>query len=109
MGNRADAASLTAIDYYSRCLLARHLTRSYSAIEVSHVLKEPRQGAERLHGPLSKPPLLMTDNDPSFWRRFGDLIAGLGAEINELKAEALSSKKKASVRRGRANSHRIRT
>lgn len=67
----------TVIDYYSRYLLACRLTNSYSAIEVSHALAEARQEAERLHGPLSKPPFLVTDNGPSFLaRRFGDFIKG---------------------------------
>jgi transposase InsO family protein len=34
-----------------------------------------RQEAERLHGPLEKPPFLVTDNGPSFLaRRFGNFI-----------------------------------
>ncbi|MBV9064103.1 MAG: transposase [Alphaproteobacteria bacterium] len=69
--------AVTVIDYYSRYLLACRLTTSYSAIEVSHALAEARQEAERLHGPLSKPPFLVTDNGPSFVaRRFGEFIKG---------------------------------
>jgi transposase InsO family protein len=68
---------VTVIDYYSRYLLACRLTSSYSAIEVSHALAEARQEAERLHGPLAKPPFLVTDNGPSFLaRRFGSFIKG---------------------------------
>ena len=67
--------AVTVIDYYSRYLLACRLTNSYSAIEVSQALQEARQEAERLHGPLEKPPFLVTDNGPSFLaRRFGDFI-----------------------------------
>ena len=69
--------AVTVIDYYSRYLLACRLTSSYSAIEVSHALQEARQEAERVHGPLAKPPFLVTDNGPSFLaRRFGSFIQG---------------------------------
>ncbi|MEK7414789.1 MAG: DDE-type integrase/transposase/recombinase, partial [Planctomycetota bacterium] len=69
--------AVTVIDYYSRYLLACRLTNSYCAIEVSHALREARQEAERLHGPLEKPPFLVTDNGPSFLaRRFGSFIQG---------------------------------
>jgi len=64
--------AVTVIDYYSRYLLACHLTTSYCAAEVIHGLKLARAEAERLHGPLSKPPFLVTDNGSSFLaRRFG--------------------------------------
>ena len=69
--------AVTVIDYYSRYLLACRLSSSYSAIEVSHALEEARQEAERVHGPLPKPPFLVTDNGPSFLaRRFGEFIKG---------------------------------
>ncbi len=69
--------AVTVIDYYSRYLLACRLTNSYSALEVSHALVEARQEAERCHGPLVKPPFLVTDNGPSFLaRRFGSFIQG---------------------------------
>jgi putative transposase len=69
--------AVTVIDYYSRYLLACRLTNSYSAIEVSQALAEARHEAERLHGPLAKPPFLVTDNGPSFLaRRFGNFIKG---------------------------------
>ncbi len=58
--------AVTVIDYYSRYLLACHLTNSYSAVEVAHALGEARLEAERLCGPLDKPPFLVTDNGPSF-------------------------------------------
>ena len=54
--------AVTAIDYYSRYLLACHLTNSYSAIEAIHALGLAREEAERLHGPLGKMPFLVTDN-----------------------------------------------
>jgi putative transposase len=61
--------AVTVIDYYSRYLLACHLTPSYSAIETAYALKLARAEAERLHGPLAKRPFLVTDNGPSFIAR----------------------------------------
>ena len=64
--------AVTVIDYYSRYLLACYLTSSYSASEVIHGLRLAREEAERLHGPLEKPPFLVTDNGSSFLsHRFG--------------------------------------
>lgn len=69
--------AVTVIDYFSRYLLACRLTNSYSAIEVSQALAEARREAERLHGPLVKPPFLVTDNGPSFLaKRFASFIRG---------------------------------
>ncbi len=68
--------AVTVIDYYSRYLLACHLTPSYSAIETAYALKLARAEAERLHGPLARRPFLVTDNGPSFIaRRFTAFIA----------------------------------
>jgi putative transposase len=68
--------AVTVIDYYSRYLLACHLTPSYSAIETAYALKLARVEAERIHGPLAKRPFLVTDNGPSFIaRRFTAFIA----------------------------------
>lgn len=61
--------AVTVIDYYSRYLLACHLTSSYSALETAHALKLARQEAERIHGPLAKRPFLVTDNGSSFIAR----------------------------------------
>ena len=61
--------AVTVIDYYSRYLLACHLTSSYSAAETTCALKLARQEAERLHGPLTQRPLLVTDNGSSFIAR----------------------------------------
>jgi transposase InsO family protein len=58
--------AVTVIDYYSRYLLAVHLTWSYCAGEVIVALKQARAEAERLCGPLTKPPFLVTDNGSSF-------------------------------------------
>lgn len=48
--------AVTVIDYYSRYLLACHLTSSYSAAETAFALKLAREEAERIHGPLVKRP-----------------------------------------------------
>jgi putative transposase len=67
--------AVTVIDYYSRYLLACHLTGSYSAREVMHALTLAREEAERVSGPLLKRPFLVTDNGPSFIaRRFVDFV-----------------------------------
>jgi putative transposase len=67
--------AVTVIDYYSRYLLGCHLTSSYSATEVTHALKLARDEAERICGPLSKRPFLVTDNGSSFIaRRFVDFV-----------------------------------
>ena len=70
--------AVTVIDYYSRYLLACHLTNSYSAAEAIRALELARAEAERLCGPLEKPPFLVTDNGPSFIaRRFCRFIEDL--------------------------------
>jgi transposase InsO family protein len=81
--------AITVIDYYSRYLLALHLTPSYSAFEASHALRRAVQEAERVHGPLTRPVFLrsshgrlalpgVTDNGPSFIaRRFQATLAGI--------------------------------
>jgi len=68
--------AVTVIDYYSRYLLACHLTSSYSAVEAAHGLKLAREEAERIHGPLAKRPFLVTDNGSSFIaKRFVAFVA----------------------------------
>jgi len=70
--------AITVIDYYSRYLLACHLTSSYSAVEAIRALELAREEAERICGPLQKTPFLVTDNGPSFIaRRFGRFIEDL--------------------------------
>ena len=58
--------AITVIDYYSRYLLACHLTNSYCALEATKVLDMARCEAERLCGPLERVPFLVTDNGPTF-------------------------------------------
>ncbi|MCC7411666.1 MAG: IS3 family transposase [Gammaproteobacteria bacterium] len=61
--------AVTVIDYYSRYLLACHFTPSYRAADVNAALDAARGEAERLHGPLTTTPFLVTDNGPSFLAR----------------------------------------
>lgn len=61
--------AVTVIDYYSRYLLAAHLTPSYSAMAATEALALARREAERVCGPLIKPPFLVTDNGSSFIAR----------------------------------------
>ena len=73
---------VTVIDYYSRYLLAAYLTSSYSAHEVIEGLARARAEAERLHGPLTNQPFLVTDNGPSFIaRRFGQFVGGQYTQV----------------------------
>ena len=58
--------AVTVIDYYSRYLLAAHLTSSYSAMAATDALDIARQEAERIHGALVKTPFLVTDNGSTF-------------------------------------------
>ena len=74
--------AITVIDYYSRYLLACHLTSSYSATQAIYALSLAREEAERLCGPLEKVPFLVTDNGPSFIaRRFGEYIKDLYSHV----------------------------
>jgi putative transposase len=74
--------AVTVIDYYSRYLLACHLTSSYCAVNVNHALDLARAEAERIHGPLEKTPFLVTDNGPSFIaKRFHRHIKGLYSHV----------------------------
>lgn len=61
--------AVTVIDYFSRYLLACHLTPSYSAPEVSAAIDLAVHEAERLHGKLEKIPFLVTDNGTCFLAR----------------------------------------
>ena len=67
--------AITVIDYYSRYLLAAHLTDSYSAASAERALSIAREQAERVCGRLTKRPFLVTDNGPSFVaRRFASYL-----------------------------------
>ncbi|MGE0538510.1 MAG: transposase [Pirellulales bacterium] len=75
--------AVTVIDYYSRYLLACHLTHSYSAQEVLRALQLAREEAKRVSGPLTTRPFLVTDNGSSFIaRRFQ---ASASAEFSHVR------------------------
>jgi transposase InsO family protein len=74
--------AITVIDYYSRYLLAAYLTSSYSAAEAIRALDLAQAEAQRLCGPLTKRPFLVTDNGPSFIsRRFGAYLKDLFSHV----------------------------
>jgi transposase InsO family protein len=67
--------AVTVIDYYSRYLLAAHLTPSYSAAAATEALALARREAERLCGPLERSPFLVTDNGSTFIaKRFVEFV-----------------------------------
>ena len=61
--------AVTVIDYFSRYLLACHLTPFQDAGAVAAALDLARAEAERLCGPLSREPTLVTDNGSCFLAR----------------------------------------
>jgi len=74
--------AITVIDYYSRYLLACSLKSSYCAFEVIAALECARSEAERVCGPLTKRPFLVTDNGPSFIaKRFHKHVHGVYAHV----------------------------
>jgi putative transposase len=74
--------AVTAIDYYSRYLLALHLTASFTAVDVGYAIELAHAEAEWLCGPLAKVPFLVTDNGSSFLaRRFQRQIQGQFAHV----------------------------
>ncbi len=79
--------AITVIDYYSRYLLALHLTHSYSAVEAGRALKMAVEEARRCRGPLTQPVFLVTDNGPSFIaRRFRQELDNLQIAATGLSA-----------------------
>lgn len=58
--------AVTVIDYYSRYLLAVHFTPSYAALDINEGIDKARAEAERICGPLTTQPILVTDNGSSF-------------------------------------------
>ncbi|HEV3455583.1 MAG TPA: transposase family protein [Thermoanaerobaculia bacterium] len=57
------------IDYYSRYLLALHLSAGFDAAALIVGIEQAKAEAERLHGPLLRRPTLVTDNGTSFLSR----------------------------------------
>lgn len=69
--------AVTVIDYFSRYLLALHLSPSNDAAALTVAIDDARTEAERWHGPLASTPTLVTDNGSSFLaRRFRSHIDG---------------------------------
>ncbi len=69
--------AVTVVDYFSRYLLAIHLSPSFDAASLIVGIEKAKAEAERLHGPLARRPTLVTDNGSSFLsRRFRGHIAG---------------------------------
>jgi putative transposase len=69
--------AVTVIDYFSRYLLALHLSPSFDAASLIVGVDKAQAEAQRLHGPLVRRPTLVTDNGSSFLsRRFEGHIAG---------------------------------
>jgi transposase InsO family protein len=74
--------AVTVIDYFSRYLLALHLSPSHDAAAVMEAVDLARAKAERHHGRLTRPPFLVTDNGSSFIaRRFRRYIEGSFSQV----------------------------
>lgn len=70
--------AVTTIDYFSRYLLALHLSPSNDAGALIVAVNRARAEAERLHGELEEIPTLVTDNGSNFLsRRFRAHIDGV--------------------------------
>lgn len=61
--------AVTVIDYYSRYLLAVHLTSSYSALQCTIAIEKAKVEAKRLGYDGEEPVFLVTDNGSSFLAR----------------------------------------
>ncbi len=74
--------AVTVIDYFSRYLLALHLSPSNDAGALITAIDQARAEAERLHGPLAHTPTLVTDNGSNFLaRRFQRHIKGVLRQV----------------------------
>jgi transposase InsO family protein len=74
--------AVTVIDYFSRYLLAIHFTEHNNAAALIAAIDKARAEAERIHGALAKPPILVTDNGSNFIsRRFRMHIDGLLSQV----------------------------
>jgi transposase InsO family protein len=68
----------TVIDYFSRYLLALHLSPNNNAIALTAAVDRAIAEAERIHGPLERAPTLVHDNGSNFLaRRFQTHIVGV--------------------------------
>lgn len=71
--------AVTVIDYYSRYLLALHLTPSYRAVDCIEGLEKAQKEAEKIHGKSNRPVILVTDNGSSFLaKRFQSVLSDKG-------------------------------
>lgn len=69
--------AVTVIDYFSRYLLALHLSPSNDAVALTVAIDQAMTEAERWHGPLTRQPTLVTDNGSNFLaKRFRRHIDG---------------------------------
>lgn len=69
--------AVTVIDYFSRYLLALHLSPSNDAAALTVAVDQAMAEAERQHGPMQAVPTLVTDNGSNFLaQRFRRHIAG---------------------------------
>lgn len=67
----------TVIDYFSRYQLVLHLSPSNDAAALTVAVDQAFAEAERVHGPLERTPILVTDNGSNFLaRRFREHIEG---------------------------------
>jgi putative transposase len=74
--------AVTVIDYFSRYLLAIHLVESNNAAALIAAVDQARAEAERVHGVLAEPPILVTDNGSNFLaRKFRAHIAGTLSQV----------------------------
>ncbi len=74
--------AVTVIDYFSRYLLAIHLAANNNAAALIVAMDKARAEATRHHGPLTKPPILVTDNGPNFLaRKFRAHICGQLSQV----------------------------
>lgn len=69
--------AVTVIDYFSRYLLALHLSPNNDAAALTVAVDQAMAVAQRLHGPLPRQPTLVTDNGSNFLaKRFRQHIDG---------------------------------
>jgi len=81
--------AMTVIDYYSRYLLALRLVSSYSAAQAVLTMQEAVRQATAIHGPLTRPVFLVTDNGCSFIaQRFAQALKGITIGATGLSALA---------------------
>lgn len=74
--------AVTVIDYFSRYLLALHLSPSNDAAAVTVAIDQALDEARRLHGPLTTVPTLVTDNGSTFLSKlFRAHIEGLFSHV----------------------------